>query len=183
MNKNIIFVPHWISEVLKRNNCSLKEVLNYDVLRKYVSLDDLSGLLGFQQTPEIARLKLSSNNSLLSKWESSANTQRSRPELDSMVAPMSYSKEKEVVSRLQKSGYDAYDDGYDVFNVVDVDRDNFLVIMNNGFLEEIKNSEVFVKLVTKLLSQSYVYCRIEEVSKTPVFRTYVDLLEVSTLSN
>lgn len=182
MNKNIIFVPHWISDVLKRNNCSLKEVLNYDVLRKFVSLDDLSGLLGFQQTPEIARLKLSSNNSLLSKWESSA-AQRSRPELDSMVAPMSYSKEKEVVSRLQKSGYDAYGEDYNVFNVVDVDRDNFLVIMNNGFLEEIKNSEVFVKLVTKLLSQSYVYCRIEEVSKTPVFKTYVDLLEVSTLPN
>lgn len=183
MNKNIIFVPHWISDVLKRNSCSLKEVLNYDVLRKYVSLDDLSGLLGFQQTPEIARLKLSSNNSLLSKWESSAVLPRNRPELDSMVAPMSYSKEKEVVSRLQKSGYDTYGEDYDVFKVVDVDRDNFLVIMNNGFLEEIKNSEVFIKLVTKLLSQSYVYCRIEEVSKTPVFKTYVDLLEVSTLPN
>lgn len=183
VNKNIIFVPHWICEVLKRNNCSLREVLNYDVLRKYVSLDDMSGLLGFQQTPEIARLKLSSDNSLLSKWESSAVLTRSRPELDSVVVPMSHSKEKEVVSRLLKSGYDTFDEGYSCFAVTDVDRDNFLVIMNPGFMDEIKNPEVFKKIVTKLLSQSYVYCRIDEVSKTPIFKTYVDLLEVSTLSN
>lgn len=182
VNKNIIFVPHWIVEVLKRNSCSLRDILNYDVIRKYVSTDDLSGLLGFQQTPEIGSLKMTAQDSLLSRWEGSA-TQRNRLELDSGVVPMSYSKEKEVLSRLCKSGFDSFDEKQFIYKVVDIDRDNIVVIMYQGFVEEIKTFNVLKELVTQLLAQCYVYCKVEQVSRFTLFKTYVDLLEVSTLSN
>lgn len=179
MKKAIIFVPYWIETVLKRNNCTLKDILDYEVLRRFIPLNDLSGLLGFQQVPEISQLKVT-DNSLLSRWESTAGT-RHRQELDSTVVPLSYSIEKETLERLKNTSLDGIGESKSTFRVTDIERDSMVVVMYEGFIDSIKQDSVKLSLVTQLLSLSYVYCRAEEVSKTELFRTYVDLLQVSTL--
>jgi len=171
MNKTIIFVPYWICNTLKRNNRLLGDVLDYDVCRKFISVDDISGLLGFQQIPELAGYTVSTDISLLSRWES---TTGNRLELDSTVIPLSHSKEKDVLERLKNTS--GYDDQLPVFKVVDIERDFTAVIVNEGFMEAIKNNSTKKSLIDSLLDVSYKYGKIHDVSKTPLFRAYMDLL-------
>lgn len=192
MNNNIIFVPYWIEKALSRNQHTLRDIIDYSVLRRYISQNDLSGLLGFQQVPEISKLTSGNSynkkdaaiseavgsHSLLSRWEESAG-QRYKEELDSTVVPMSYSLEKETLERL-KSNLDSADITGPTFKVIDIDKNSMVVVLYEGFLEEIKKPEVKYSLVKQLLMLSYVYCKVEQVAKTPLFSTYVDLLQLST---
>lgn len=188
MNSNIIFVPYWIEKALARNKYTLRDVVDYSVLRRFISQNDLSGLLSFQQSPVVDILSAGfgksdtvagySTDSLLSRWEESAG-QRYRDELDSTVVPMSHSLEKETLTRLKKS-LDSTDIEDRVYKVVDIDKRSIVVVVYEGFIEEIKNPQTKYTLVKQLLTLSYVYCRVEEVSKSQLFRTYVDLLELAT---
>lgn len=188
MNSNIIFAPYWIEKALARNKHTLRDIVDYSVLRRFISQNDLSGLLGFQQSPVVDIMSVGfgksdsiaqySTDSLLSRWEESAG-QRYKEELDSTVVPMSYSLEKETLTRLKKS-LDSNEIESPIFKVIDIDKRNIVVVLYEGFIEGIKDPKVKYNLVKQLLSLSYVYCRVEEVSKSQLFRTYVDLLELAT---
>jgi hypothetical protein len=179
VKKIIIFVPYWIESVLKRNNFTLRDVINYDVVRRVVSLKDLSQMLSFQNLPGIGGLQLAPSSSLLNKWETSAG--RNRAELDSTVVPMSYSNEKEALERLTKTGLDSIDESDLKYKISDIERDITAIVLYPGFMEECKNNSFVFNLVRELLKVSYVYCRVEDVSASHLYKTYIDLLEVSTL--
>ena len=190
MNKTIIFVPYWIEKALSRNNHTLRDIVDYTILRKYISQNDLSGLLGFQQSPEVDVLNTgskskndtvsgSSCDSLLSRWEISAD-ERYREELDSTIVPMSYSLEKETLTRL-KSSLESTDVETPIFKVIDIQKDITLVVVYEGFLEGIKDTKTRYALIKQLLTLSYVYCKVEKVSETLLFSSYLDLLQSSTV--
>ena len=84
---SFILIPYWIEKALKRNKLSLKDVLNYQVIRRFFSLEDLAGLVSYQQSNGLEIFNNFYNGVLLSSWEKTSGPLKA--ELGSAVIPRS----------------------------------------------------------------------------------------------
>lgn len=160
---------------------SLKDILNFEKMRASFSKDDLACILGLgfdEKTLEFRNNTYSGN--LLSSWEKTSG--QFRGELDSTIVPLSVS---DSVNEYALSRLSSKPEGESVnkslYELVDVERNTFCIVINDGFVEGIKDPQTKLEFLSKILDVFYVYCKIEEVSGHPLFRTYLDLLEGTTL--
>ena len=66
---SFILIPFWVEKALKRNKLSLKDILDYQLIRKFFSLEDLAGLVSFQQSNGLEVFNNFYNGVLLSSWK------------------------------------------------------------------------------------------------------------------
>lgn len=179
---SFILIPFWAEKVLKRNKLSLKDILDYEKIRKFFSLEDLAGLLSIQENTEIETFKLITLRTvLLSSWEKTSGALK--VELGSTVIPLSYSEEvKSYVSQMLNASDDVASQNVQdsVYRVVDIERNTFCIVLKPGFSALHESSEALLNFVKDILKVFYVYHKVEDVSKEPIFKTYLTLLEGST---
>lgn len=153
--------------------------MNYSSLSKIMAKEDLGGLLCLQQLENIDLLQNTYNGYLLSSWEKTIEN-CNKVELGSTVIPLSHSEEikNQVLSRLASSGQQTNPDVplAPVFRIVDIERNAFAIVINEGFLDSLQNDQGKLTLIEELLKLFYVYCKFEDVAKTSLFSTYVNLL-------
>jgi hypothetical protein len=185
INKQFVFIPFWVENVLTRTNNSLIDVLDYLKLKSILSINDLAQLKALQSLQEIQLIKeLDSNWCLFNSWRN--NTQESsKTELDSVIEPLSCSKDlqSDLLNRLSEEyapmTYDIGDRGLPRYKIVDLNRDVTAVILNPGFIDFERDKLNQFKLISDLLKSLYVYNTISEVSSHRLFGHYVHLLEDS----
>jgi len=181
---SFILIPYWIEKALKRNKLSLKDVLNYQVIRRFFSLEDLAGLVSYQQSNGLEIFNNFYNGVLLSSWEKTSGPLKA--ELGSAVIPLSDSEEvKNYVSTRLNSVEDINDvDELEFYKIVDIERNTFCIIVKEGFNQRIAASfELMLNFIRNILRVFYVYHSVDVVSKQPLFKTYVDMLNGSTPKN
>lgn len=180
-NISVILVPFWIEKALKRNNFSLRSILNYDTLVGIMSKEDLSEMLCLQHLENVDVLQYF-NGYLLSSWERTIDN-CDKVELGSTVIPLSHSEtiKNQVLSRLAlKANVDNSSNCNPVFKIVDIERNTFAIVLYEGFIESIGNDSGKLALIEELLKLFYVYCKVEDVANTSLFSTYIDLLSMTT---
>lgn len=179
---SFILLPYWAEKVLKRNKLSLKDILDYEKIRKFFSMEDLASLLSIQETSVLETFKLISLRTvLLSSWEKTSGALK--VELGSTVLPLSYSEEvkRYVTQRLTAEENAASQDVKNsVYRVVDIERNTFCIVLKPGFTKLHESSESLLEFVRDILKVFYVYHKVEDVSREPIFKTYLNLLEGST---
>lgn len=181
---SFILIPYWIEKALKRNKLSLKDVLNYQVIRRFLSLEDLAGLVSFQQSNGLEVFNNFYNGVLLSSWEKTSGPLKA--ELGSAVIPLSDSEEvKNYVSTRLNAVENINDvDELDFYKIVDIERNTFCIIVKEGFNQRIAASfDLMLNFIRNILRVFYVYHSVDVVSKQPLFKTYVDMLNGSTPKN
>ena len=186
INKNFVFIPFWVENVLTRNNYSLIDVLDITKLKSILSINDIAQLHSLQKMQEIQLIKeLDSNWCLFNSWRTSTQESNSKAELDSVIEPLSCSKDlqSDLLNRLSLEyapmAYDVGNSGLPRYKIVDLNRDVTAVILNPGFLEYERDKLNRFKLISDLLKSLYVYNTISEVSSHRLFGTYIHLLEDS----
>lgn len=182
IEKQILVLPHWIEQVLSRNNCPLDRCLDYSVVRQYLSLEDLAGLLCVQELKLIDKSGMSDQGTLFRSWLSSADVAQKAELMDS-VRPLSCNNElkQDVILRLReiKSGYLTDDDAEEeiktYFRIVDSTRKIAFLIVYPGFLQRNSIAQYRYNVVVELLKVFYRYMKVYQVSALPLFSEYVSL--------
>lgn len=181
---SFILIPFWVEKALKRNKLSLKDILDYQLIRKFFSLEDLAGLVSFQQSNGLEVFNNFYNGVLLSSWEKTSGPLKA--ELGSAIIPLSDSEEVKnyVIMRLNTHVTQEDINELDFYKVVDIERNTFCIVFNEGFLQSVQTSfESMLSFVRNILKVFYVYHSVDVVSKQPLFKTYIDMLNGSTPKN
>jgi hypothetical protein len=169
--KNLVLIPFWIEKVLKRNNLPVSESLNYSKLSGLLSLSDLSAFLFFQNCDSF-NIFVNENSALLSSWEQTCQDEL-RVELDSTVVPLSF---KEEATRYVEESFAVNSEASDTYRVVDLDRENYGIVIYPGFPEYVNENRNRVKVIEDLLKVLYKYFELHEVSNTDIFKSYLKQL-------
>ena len=181
---SFVFIPFWVEKVLKRNKLSLKDILEYEKIRKYFSLEDLAGLLCVQESDQLGSFssfkEFSLRTVLLSSWMKTSGALA--VELGSAVIPLSYSKEVKNYVLVKLSEQDVVSQNIDdpVYRIVDIERNTFCIVLKPGFVKLHNSVEALLDFVKDILKVFYVYHKVEVVSREPIFKAYLNLLEGST---
>lgn len=178
---SFVLIPFWVEKVLKRNKLSLKDILDYEKIRKYFSMEDLAGLLSIQDSGSFNVFqKFTLRTVLLSSWEKTSGVLSA--ELGSAVIPLSYSEEVKSYVTMKIVGDDVTSQEVNEpsYRIVDIERNTFCIVLYPGFLKLQEVVESLLNFVRDILKVFYVYHKVEDVSKEPIFRFYLDLLEGST---
>lgn len=179
-NKVMVLVPNAIAEVLRRNRLDLAKIFDYTTLRSLVSVQDISAFLSLQRADKIDLVKTSNYSFLRTSWEQTV-TSDEREELVSFVIPSSNSEKpsKELYGQFGDNLIEQSVDGKPVcpYEVLDVTRDAFIVILKPGYMSLQKDTAQHLGLVRKVLKVFYEYQQQHEVASTAIFGLYLQLLE------
>lgn len=180
VKRNIILIPHWVHETMKRNKLELPEVLDFKKLRTLLSLQDMAGFLALQEfAAQLTGLKEVHIGSLYFGWSASilANEHDQQDYLGKVVAPLADdpSIQKEVAARLFETA--ARQIRLEKpFICYDLSPEFEGVVINPGFFTQTSDSSLQAELVSAMLKALYVYEPYNEVCKTPLFKRHLELL-------
>lgn len=183
--KNIVFVPHWVADTLKRNRLPLSSVLDLKVLRQHLSTNDIGSLMAFQQAAieyMFSPLKGIINGKddlcydLLYHWGNSVTEQADKVFLQntlSVFAGGDDAKLSELLERMADDNDDASDKS-EPFITYDLSPEvTAMVIYPSGITHDAK---LRVRAVEAILKALYVYSEYHTVARTRWFAGYLELL-------
>jgi hypothetical protein len=180
VKRNIILIPFWIQEAMKRNKLELRECLDFKKIRTLLSLQDLAGFMALQEYAQtLLGMRDTHIGSLYFGWSQGINMNEHEHQdfLGQMVSPLSEDESirKEVFARLfQESARQAQ---YEKpFICYDLSPEFEGVVIYPGFFTQIGDSSLQNDLVSAMLKALYVYEPYNEVCKTSLFKRHLELL-------
>lgn len=179
-SKQVILIPHWISETLKRHQKPTEAVLDFALLREIVSLNDLAGMEILNTLGDRLGLAEHSAWPLADAWTRGYHEGHALNKYYfETVVPFSEvpSTKTDLIDRL--FSIDARNDRYEKpFIIYDMAPNHIGVVIYPGFFtgEDGNCAEHQFSLLEELVKALYVYAPLHEVAATSVFHTYLGLL-------
>ena len=180
VKNNIVLIPYWIPEILKRKGLELKDCLDFPKLKPLLSLNDLVSFATLQEY--YGKLTGAEEPSSLI-WIWSASIPKDQPELSKYLwdtvstISMDQTFKNEIETRLfcEGSKLDQYPEPYAVQHLAP--EVGGIVIYPGHFILEENSKPVHQKaLVVSILKVLYVYNAYNEMCKTSLFKKYLELL-------
>jgi len=170
-NCPIYVVPGWVYRSLLRNKLNIIGKMDYNQVRKVLSIDDLAQWSYVNHSLAINKVSIGQSHLLnlfnqLSEeqsieYKSSIDTIANLPDT-----------QQSVLERLRTTNA-FIETEYEI-----ISNQNFiLVVVNEGFLTKITDEEYLMTFVKKYLESCYAMMPIVDVSYTSMFGLYVDLIK------
>lgn len=191
---NVVVIPWWIYDTMKRNNMRPEEVFNYEALNKVVSKADLKLMqwIGENLDQIISKAPVKRGDADFSRltfpglsgqpdstWKPPKyiGDESSTWEQRFMAPSTDEDLYLEAMSRERSARYSSTETGVTVLNVV---RNTAIVVLRNGFFQTGKPGvEASLTLLRELLKVAYTYFSETEVNKTALFKRYLELLSTT----
>lgn len=187
-DKQFAFIPWWIIPVLSRNNLKAEDLLSFERIRPYFSIEDLTSLVALGQCAHLfAGNGVGSDTTLwYERWLATACDARAKQTIED-IAALAYSQETqdETLRRLTVDPSDnsnataSYGDGVspalDTFEVSLLGDLGIAVVLNKGFTlaDHAKNS---ISLLRCMVKKLYVYEDYHTLVSRPVGQAYIESL-------
>lgn len=172
-------MPYWLLTALKRNEMSLSDLLDYNKLKRIVSPDNVSVLLGFQQLDVEPIFNTINDGRLSNRWRETCSSEN-RQELDSFGQNLSHSEGsvvREISLKFDLQLYSKDRETKPAYELVDFTREEVALVLYPGFFQEIKDPAFELNLARDMLKTLYKYFKQHDVSHTALFKHYVKLLD------
>lgn len=178
MKKQVILIPYWVEDILKRKEFSIKDAINYDVVLSNLSKEDLAQYFAlgnfdkrifggeyYSCLPE-ALLASTADKSKYSKIYDEVYTYSQDDSI-----------KKGLVDRLFNSNNktNTYESP---FRVVDLTTEYCGVIIYPGYFIQDSNTELQKAVLEEILKVLYVYGATHEVASTTFFQSYLKLVSL-----
>lgn len=180
VKRQIVLIPYWIEDTLRRRQLPLATVLDFPKLRAVTALEDLAGLVALQeQWGVLCGLKEPCVGSLVSQWFKTVGFAGAADNdfLSNTVLPIA--ADASVVKELQArlfAGSTRIDSREEPFNTYDLTPEFAGAVINPGFFGGKTDAKLVLSFARAMLKVLYVYEPQHEVAKTPLFRRYLSLL-------
>jgi len=179
---NIVLIPGWIHKSILRNKVSINNILDYNTVRHYLSLNDMAEWFYLNDKFHIDNKSLST--SLLELvFITNTNSYEKDSVLSSTILPLSQSQEisENVLSRLTNSvdsslSYTNTTSSSELGYKFVIIQNNILVILDEGFLSKINTPPLKFTFIQQLIKKCYTLMSITEVSVLNIFSLYLRAL-------
>jgi hypothetical protein len=177
--KEVILIPHWVHETLRRHQLPITDVLNFSSLRPKISVNDLVGFLYLNRSAQ--RLGFDKNqgfdNRLTSAWMNQCPAEHA-DFLWNTVYPLMDMKQFQLEVEDRLFTPESRSAQYEVpFNIYDLSSGFVGVVINPGFFTgEDGTLQHQFTLLRELVKALYVSAPFHEVATTDVFLRYLGLL-------
>lgn len=182
VKRQIILIPYWIEDVLRRKQLPLATCLDFKALRQLVSLGDLAAFVALQSYGNsMTGLREACLGSLVSQWflATPVSDRETRDDLSNNVLPFENdaSIHKDLQSRLFE-GSPLLEHRKEPFICYDLTPEFAGAVINPGSFgkDGVCSTELCLSFVQAMLKVLYVYEPHHEVAKTPLFLRYLSLL-------
>lgn len=178
--KEVILIPHWVHETLRRHQLPINEALNFGNIRRIVSVNDLACWMILNRQAHHVGLKQPNEGGLISletAWGSTVTAEHS-DYLFNVVYPLTDIPQFKLDLADRLFSPDSRTPQYEeAFNIYDLSSKYEGVVINPGFFTSEAGSDRHVfDLLEAVVKALYVYAPLHEVANTPVFLRYLDLL-------
>jgi hypothetical protein len=177
--KNIILIPHWIHDTLRRHQHPITQALNFSTLRKIVSVNDLVGFLLLNQLADRVGVCEPGHGltQVQTAWGETVTDEHS-DYLYNTVYPLTTRKEflDETVDRLfvAEARNDQHQEPFHIYDLSS--RYEGVVIYPGFYTGEAGTVQHQFHLLKELVKALYVSAPFSEVATTSVFLRYLGLL-------
>jgi hypothetical protein len=175
--KQIVLIPYWVAETLKRNQLPIADCLDISKLRKVMSINDLVLFMALQNSiRNLTSAEVSCN--ILMAWLNHANakSEEIKTEINTIVA---MSGAPEFTDQLNNRLFtiDSKLNDYETpFNIYDLTPDYSGVVVYPGFFVNNGDTRLETVFIEAVLAALYVYDSYDIVSQTQYFKRYLELL-------
>lgn len=173
-----ILFPYWIREAFERNKLDYMDIVNYDRIRKILSIEDLAQLLYCNCLNDHPLFgKLLTSNSLESSWRASMSKENLQ-EFAAVIAPLSRSKTiaDVVMDRLFNNASCPLATGETGCRVQCTNDSKIFLFIDRCESNAFEDRARVKALVSDYLKALYSLLSIREVSRYQAFNLYFDLL-------
>jgi len=183
--KQMILIPYWIQDTLKRTKMPLETCLDFIKLKPILSLNDL---ITFSTLQEYVQHVTGVSDVSTLVWTWSDSIPADQPAMSKYywetITPMGkdLSFRAEIWARLfdkdsdKADGYAGRNEHPVPFAVYDLSPDVCGVVIYPGFFTDPVAPELRLAVVEAILKVLYVYNAPHEVASTPLFKRYLELL-------
>lgn len=179
VKKQIILIPYWVQEILRRNKLDLSVCLDLKQLKAIMSLSDLAGFVALgDHLGMLTGIQDATIGDTFWAWSKSTavNDTETRAFHD-MVCTLARDTtvQADLCARLFDEG--ARQPHYEkAFDIYDLTPEFAGVVVYPGFFGKSGNLQLHFPLVEAMLKALYVYIPYSEVAKTALFKRYLELL-------
>lgn len=180
VKRQIILIPYWIQDALRRQQLPLSTVLDFKAIRPVVPLTDLVAFVALQECwHQICGLREPGVGSLALQWFKTVGSSGTpeNSDLSNTVLPLATdpSVRKDLQARLF-AGSVRLEHQEESFNSYDLTPEFAGAVIYPGFFGSHSDAKLARTFVRAMLKTLYVYEPHHEVAKTPLFRRYLSLL-------
>lgn len=169
----VFIIPKAFHDIFKINNLNIVDIFNYSKIRRFLSFNDLADLV-FYNNLKLENVSLTNN--LITFELFKIITDDERHELQTSVVPLATTEEiaNSCMSILNNTS-NKYKENLYYF----VKNGNTLfIVLDEGFLGSACNDKNFYsKFVRDYVKQLYAMVAIAEVSKLPIFKSYLQVIK------
>lgn len=203
--KDIILVPLWIAQRLIARQLGERDVVDFNRISRFLSPNDLAGLLALQDkadyivgklsprvsrpTPAIGKCAYTSQSALFDYWQASALTEDQRTLLGSIFKLAQLNDvSNDVVERLfsHDQGQSAQSlsqlsEEQPPYVINDVDTDLCIMTIRPGYFDanSVEGKKLQVRALEAILQSFYRTVPAHEVSRTVWFTRYLETLSAA----
>lgn len=179
----LIILPYWIKQLLDRNKLNYIDILDYDKVRKLMSIEDVATFIGlnnsdYLKTNLLGRLLGASHYLKHHYLDDAAKEQVS--ELQSVIIPLSQSEiiYKTIIDRLSLDNIAEKDctSSEDLYSLQINNDSTIFLFVKKGILNALEDRDYAKKLISAYLRALYSLIPINEVSYTDAFKLYLALI-------
>lgn len=179
----VILIPHWIAETIKRNALNIRDCLNFEKIKPILTAEDIAGFLALQNAMYFvtgAEAAESTHIALYYTWFESASPENQKY-LESIVMPISVEPTFVDNAKARLFEEDAKQEHHtEAFITYDLVSGISGIVVYPGYFTKTPNSELNLRAVEAVLELLYVYTPYNEVSKTPWFKRFLELLSAKS---
>ncbi len=174
----VVILPYWIKQVLQRNKLDYIDVLNFDKLRKVLSIEDFAQFLSCNMALGYNPLdKIFGDSYIDLNWYNSPNIQ----ELHNVILPLSQADTTRdaVLNRLMQADFKMPENLSEtpLYRFQTLNDQTLMVFIERGLLNAFEHRDFAKAMVSDHLKALYSLLPISDVSKYyRVFEHYLDLL-------
>lgn len=181
MLRTIVYVPQWIVEAIQRKKLNLSVVLDVNILKDIVSLNDLVGLVALNQSiGNLLGLDINLNigPGIVACWEKTGGVKAVEFINNTIIPNITPTTGNDVIARLTNENWETESDD-DEFLGIDIATDASAIILKNNFFDSVNPTRMQYKLIEEILQVLYVYHPHHLIANTAIGRKYLELLALN----
>jgi hypothetical protein len=163
-------IPGWIHRTLTRHSMSMMDIFDYTKIRRVVAQDDMASWVYINDIYKVRQSRLTYDN-LVSLYDVIDDASRLEFSNISRIAEADYTAAS-VIERLSTVNIMSVTTAYQIVTI----HDCVFVILNEGFLTHIEDLEALQDFIQQYLKAQYTIAPLADVSCTPLYPLYLELL-------
>lgn len=177
LKKDIVLIPYWIEETLRRNELPLSSILSLEKLKSVCAINDVASFMVAQDFANLV-MGFQTSTGLFMGWlKNTSDKDIETRKYHSLILSMASAQSLNTEVKTRLFDFETKSNNYEQpFKVVDLDLGICGVVIYPGHFTEQINTGLQEQLLEAILKVLYAYNTYDEVAREPLFLRYLEVM-------